>query len=111
MDVEIHRHTLSGAVAFLLLVGVQVEAGTITCNDQVGALKAMLADHPDKSIREQLKEAERLCGEGRRAAVRVVRELLPMENASTLTGVCDVPMVSAASGALSRCERIPIVLR
>jgi len=27
----------------------------------------MLEDHPDKSIREQLKEAECLCGEGRRA--------------------------------------------
>jgi hypothetical protein len=67
MDVEIHGHTVSVAVAFLLLVGVQAQAGTITCNDQVGALKAMLTDHPDKSIREQLKEAERLCGEGRRA--------------------------------------------
>jgi hypothetical protein len=68
MDAEMSRPALCGAVASLLLiVGSQVHAGTITCSDQVGALRAMLADHPDKSIREQLKEAERLCGEGRRA--------------------------------------------
>jgi hypothetical protein len=67
MDVEIHGHTLGVAVALLLLLSSPVHAGTVTCNDQVGTLRAMLADHPDKSIREQLKEAERLCGEGRRA--------------------------------------------
>jgi hypothetical protein len=66
MDVEMSGRTLCAAVASLLLiVSSQVHAGTITCSDQVGALRAMLADHPDKSIREQLKEAERLCGEGR----------------------------------------------
>jgi hypothetical protein len=70
MDVEIHGHTLSVAVALLVLVGSQVQAGTITCNDQVGALRAILADHPDKSIREQLNEAERLCREGRDAEAR-----------------------------------------
>jgi hypothetical protein len=70
MDVEIHRHTLSVAVALLLLVGSQVQAGTITCNDQVGALRAMLTDHPDKSIREQINEAARLCREGRDAEAR-----------------------------------------
>jgi hypothetical protein len=68
MDVEMCGRTLWATVASLLLiVGWQVHAGTITCIDQVGALRAMLADHPDKSIREQLNEAERLCGEGRRA--------------------------------------------
>jgi hypothetical protein len=70
MDVEIHRHTLSVAASLLLLVGSQVQAGTITCNDQVGALKAMLADHLDKSIREQINEAARLCREGRDAEAR-----------------------------------------
>jgi hypothetical protein len=68
MNVEMRGRTLCAAVASLLLiVGPQVHAGTITCSDQVGVLRAMLADHRDKSIREQLKEAERLCGEGRRA--------------------------------------------
>jgi hypothetical protein len=68
MDAEMCGHTLWAAVASLLLiVGSPIHAGTITCIDQVGALRAMLADHPNKSIREQLKEAERLCGEGRRA--------------------------------------------
>jgi hypothetical protein len=67
MDVEMCGRTLRAAAASLLIVGSQVHAGTITCSDQVGALRAALADHPDKSIREQLEEAERLCGEGRRA--------------------------------------------
>ena len=68
MDREMRGRTRCAAVASLLLiVGSQVHAGTITCSDQVGALRAMLADHPDKSIREHLREAERLCGEGRRA--------------------------------------------
>jgi hypothetical protein len=70
MDVEIHGRTLSVAVALLLLVGSQVQAGTITCSDQVGALGAMLADHADKSIREQINEAARLCREGRDAEAR-----------------------------------------
>jgi len=51
------------AAAALLMVGSPVVAGTITCRDQVGALKAKLADHPDKALREQLDDAERLCRE------------------------------------------------
>jgi hypothetical protein len=70
MDVEVHGHTLSVAAALLVLVGSQVQAETINCNDQVGALRAILSDYPDKSLQEQLNEAECLCREGRDAEAR-----------------------------------------
>ena len=64
------RRTVGVTAALLLMLGAQAHAGTVTCNDQVGALRAMLADHPDKDARGQLKEAERLCREGREAEAR-----------------------------------------
>jgi hypothetical protein len=75
MDVAIHGRTLGVAVTLLLLVGSPAQAGTITCSDQVGALRAMLADHPDKSVREQLNEAEHFCREGRDAEARNLMSL------------------------------------
>lgn len=55
------------AAALVLMIGSESRAGTITCSDQVGALRAKLAGHPNKAVREQLDDAERLCREGKNA--------------------------------------------
>lgn len=72
MKIDTRRRTFGTIAALLLTIGAQTHAGTVTCSDQVGALKAMLADHPDKDAREQLKDAERLCHEGKDAEARGV---------------------------------------
>jgi hypothetical protein len=66
---------IHAAMAVLVMVVSRAEAGTITCKDQVGALRAKLVGQPDSSIRDKVDEAERLCRENRNAeALDLIRQ-------------------------------------